>query len=152
MENRARKFPSSAHFDNKFAISAGYFLIIVGASMFRNPRILATVIAVLGLLGYASPASAGWVSVKNDTKQTLVLQEIGGPLLRPIRGKCIRLLPGETYREFHALAGEKQIHVFDASDLTKPLLRELLSWKAEDRAYLFGYNGATLLLNGGNPR
>jgi len=150
--NRARKFLSLLHSSTKSAISAGYFLIIVGASMFRNLRILSTVCAVLGLLGYASPASAGWVSVKNDTKQTLVLQEIGGPLLRPIRGKCIRLLPGETYREFHALAGEKQIHVFDASDLTKPLLREQFNWKAEDRTYLLGRNGATLILSGGNQR
>lgn len=74
-----------------------------------NLRLFATVMA--GLLS-ASSCFAGWVSTQNDTKLTLVVQEIcPGPL--PKRGKLARLLPGEHAREYMATPCEKRIQIWD---------------------------------------
>jgi hypothetical protein len=106
------------------------------------------ILAVLaGLLGN-STADAGWLTVKNDTKQTLVIQELGGTPQRPARGRCIRLAPGESYREFVALPGEKVILVFDSTNLERPLGQDKLAWKNDDLTYklLTDGNGVRLLI------
>ncbi len=51
------------------------------------------VVSLLALLGWANPASAGWICFKNDTKTAVLIQEVPDhPLVK--RGKLVRLLPG----------------------------------------------------------
>jgi hypothetical protein len=79
----------------------------------------------------AGRADAGWVSIRNETKQILLLQEPPStPGGKP--GRLIRLLPGECVREFHAKPGEKRIHVLDPKHLKEPLAQAKLVWLTED--------------------
>lgn len=97
----------------------------------------------------AGPALAGWVTVKNETKQILVIQEVGGPLNRPIRGKCIKLQPGETYREFQLLAGSKNIAIYDSVTPTTPLIQDKLTWAKDDASFAVKVDGKTIKLVAG---
>jgi hypothetical protein len=116
--------------------------------MFRLPRtLLPAAFAVLGLFAAATPASAGWLTIKNDTKHVIVIQETGGPLNRPIRGKCVKLQPGETYREFHLLPGEKTVVVTNAdADGKQPAPPERLAWQKDDTPFNVKADGAAFKL------
>ncbi len=89
--------------------------------------LLAPVVLVTLALG---PASAGWVSVKNDTPRTILVKETAEGLFR--RGKVVRLLPGEVYREYQAKPGCKAVEVFDAKCVTKAVHAGKLVWQAAD--------------------
>lgn len=58
--------------------------------------------AGLMLLAAGQTAQAGWVTFKNDSSRTLVLQKTVTCQGRPKRCKPIQLLPGESVREFIA--------------------------------------------------
>ncbi len=99
--------------------------------MARFPTILFTLFAA-GL-----PAQAAWLTVKNDTKQTVVLESVADGVLVK-RTKSVRLLPGETYREFRLVPGERKVQLFDGSQPGKPLGQPLgqgtLTWKLTDQS------------------
>ena len=82
---------------------------------------------------------AGWVIIKNETKQPLVVVEIAGTPNRPIQGKPVKLQPGETYREFQAGAGTKTFAIYDASKLNAPIAQQPIAWPSEDST--FGIRG-----------
>lgn len=86
------------------------------------------------LLAIASPATAAWITIKNTTKQTIILQETGGPLNRPIKGKSIKLQPGEVYREFQLLGGCRNVTIFDSDAPNTPLAVERFTWDTDDAA------------------
>lgn len=109
---------------------------------------LAAIMAGFG----ADSAKAGWITVKNDTKQVIVIQEVGGPLNRPIRGKCIKLQPGETYREFQLLAGSKNVVIYDSEAPTVPLVQDKLTWVKDDAKFEIQPDGATVKLVGGEEK
>jgi len=102
--------------------------------------------------GYANPVRAGWIAVKNDTKQVIVIQEVGGPLNRPIRGKCIKLQPGETYREFQLLAGCKNIVIYDSDAPNAPPIQDQLNWVKDDASYAIKPDGKTMKLVAGEVK
>src|SRR5688500_7754236 len=82
-------------------------------------------------IGYFSPkVSAGWVCVKNELKVAVVIQEVPDRP-RPRRGKVVKLLPGEVYREYHPAAGERRVQVFDSRDPDNPLCSTKLKWPAK---------------------
>lgn len=87
-------------------------------------------LAAVVLLLSAESARAGWIVIKNETKSAVVIQEVADKPGK--RGKQVRLLPGEVFREFHLLAGEKKFEVYDPKSPAKPLCRETLAWKATD--------------------
>ncbi|WP_143392867.1 hypothetical protein [Fimbriiglobus ruber] len=94
-------------------------------------RIRLWIIAAVGVLLIPAHAFAGWICIKNETKTAVYIQDVpDGPGLK--RGKVVRLLPGETYREFHLCAGEKKVQVFDATNPTAPLCETRLTWPAAD--------------------
>ncbi len=80
------------------------------------------------LAAAAACAPAGWVSVRNDTGKAVLIQD--APDGKGRRGRCVRLLPNEVYREFHALSGSRTVDVFDAADLVKPVHRAVVRWPA----------------------
>jgi hypothetical protein len=95
--------------------------------MVRTLRV--PVFAVLGVCLAPLSSSAGWLCIKNDTKVALVVQEVPD---RPgqKRGKLVKLLPGEIYREYLPTAGERRVLIFDARNHVKPLSTAQLIWPA----------------------
>lgn len=115
--------------------------------MFRHLRtLLPAALAVLGLFGGASPASAGWLTIKNDTKHVVLIQEIGGPLNRPLQGRTVKLQPGETYREFQLLPGEKTVVVTNADGHGKASAPDRLTWQKDDAPFALKSEGPAFKL------
>lgn len=77
------------------------------------------------------PATAGWLSIKNDTKAAVLLVEVPANAAAR-RGKPVRLLPGEVYREYHAEAGVKRVRVVDARTPTRVLVEAKVAWPVDD--------------------
>ncbi len=94
-------------------------------------------IALIALLGCCAPVWAGWLIVTNDTKHTLVVQETAGPQNRPVRGKCLKLKPGETYREFQLVPGVRNVVVYNAAAPQAALVTTKLTWGAKDSHVVF---------------
>jgi hypothetical protein len=91
-------------------------------------RYLIPAICGVGLL--MPIASAGWVCIKNECQVALVIQDV--PARTKLkRGKVVKLLPGEVYREHQTAAGEGQVQVYDARYPAKPLCRTKLTWPAK---------------------
>src|SRR5947208_3166690 len=89
--------------------------------------------ALLGLSLSSASAQAGWLTVKNELKTAVLIADVPAhPLVK--RGKPVRLLPGEVYREYHAEAGEKQIQILDAKSPTLVLCEAKVKWPTEDVA------------------
>lgn len=60
-----------------------------------------TALATLAMLVSATAADAAWIAVQNDTKRVIVVQSaivVNGQVKR---GRPVRLLPGEVFKEFH---------------------------------------------------
>jgi len=81
----------------------------------------------LGLLGVliacagADSASAGWMGFRNDTKDTLVIQEtiiING---QPKAGRPQRLFAGEAVRDAQFIGGQRLFSVYDPKNPNKPV-------------------------------
>lgn len=122
--------------------------------MFRIPRLLPpAALAVFGLLGATSSAKAGWLTITNDTRRVVLIQETGGPLLRPIRGKCVKLQPGETYREYHLLPGEKSVILLDANAADPIPAADSLHWHKDDTPFAVTDDGLLFkLVPAGKPK
>lgn len=103
--------------------------------MFPIPRFAVALALAIGLFGTANVAHAGWITVTNDTKQVIVIQETSGPLNRPIRGKCVKLQPGETYREYSLLGGTRNVVIYDAAAPNTPLTADTMAWDKADVAF-----------------
>ena len=103
----------------------------------HSPRrtVLIAAAVLVGLVASAEVAHAGWLTITNDTKQVIVIQETTGPLNRPVRGKCIRLQPGETHREYSLLGGTRNVVLYDADALNNPLATEKMVWDDSDTAF-----------------
>ena len=99
--------------------------------MFRPHPFRLLFLAVIGLFAVPASGFAGWICIKNETKLAVVIQEVPDPPGLK-RGKLVKLLPGETYREYQPAAGEKTVQVFDARTPTKPLCAVKLTWPAAD--------------------
>jgi hypothetical protein len=99
--------------------------------MFPMSHLWLVALTLIGV-GLSTPsASAGWVCIKNETKIPLIVQELPDrPTAR--RGKLVKLLPGEIYREYHRTAGERKVRIFDARTPGKPLGQGKLIWKSAD--------------------
>lgn len=84
-----------------------------------------------GLSLAAKSASAGWITITNDTNLVIVIQDSGDGK-KVGKGKLIRLLPGETHREFQLGAGDKKVQIFEMNAPRKPLFEGPMKWKADD--------------------
>ena len=90
---------------------------------------------LLTTVGWALPAQAAWLTVKNDTKQTVILESVCDAVIVK-RIKTVRLLPGETYREFRLIPGDRKVQLYDGTPADKSLGQALgqgtLTWKLND--------------------
>lgn len=110
--------------------------------------LLLTALAVLPLA--AGSASAGWITITNDTNMVIVIQDSGDGK-RPGKGKLIRLMPGETHREFQLGAGDKKVQIFEVNAPKKPLFEGPMKWKADDLSLSVQPDGKTVKLGAPVP-
>lgn len=100
--------------------------------MFRR----AAITVPFALLFAGLPASAGWITIKNETTQTIVIQETIVVNGATRRCKPVKLVPGEVFREYQATAGQKTIQVLESGLLlNRPLCQGELKWQEADTCY-----------------
>ena len=114
--------------------------------MFRTPRYAIAFALLVFLFGPVRTAHAGWITVLNDTNQVIVIQETSGPLNRPVRGKCVKLQPGETYREYSLLGGTRNVVIYDAAAPNTPLTADKMVWDKADAAFAVKTDGKKVSL------
>jgi hypothetical protein len=108
--------------------------------MFPNrPRLLAFALAALSALLFVAAADAGWVTVKNDTGKAIVVQEVMVVNGKQVRGKPVKLLAGESFREFQNTPGIKNYEIYDAANPNAaPLWNSTLNCKADKQSFSVG--------------
>jgi len=84
-------------------------------SVLRN-RIGALGATVALVVGAPSLVEAAWVTIKNDSGKTIVVQDIVVVNGQVKRGKPTTLLPGETIREFLPGPTVKKVEVLDGQN------------------------------------
>jgi hypothetical protein len=87
------------------------------------------IVCVIGLLPMPGSVSAGWITLANDTNQTVVVQESVTVNGQVRKCKPIKLAPGETLREFQPAGGTKKLAILDTGLFGKQLFSGDLSWK-----------------------
>lgn len=101
--------------------------------MYSRPAKLLT-LALVGLLLTTAPASAGWITISNDTNQTLIVQESVTVNGQVRKCKPLKLAPGETVREFRQAGGTKTLTISEPGLLGRQLFSGDLTWK-DDTAF-----------------
>lgn len=84
--------------------------------MFIRSRFLAFALAALATLALVGVADAGWVTIKNDTNKTVVVQEFVVTNGKKVTGKPYKLQAGESFREFQNNPGIKNYDILDANN------------------------------------
>jgi hypothetical protein len=77
--------------------------------------------AVAALVAIGDAASAGWMGFRNDTSNTLVIQEAISEGKAPRFGRLQKLFSSETVRDTPQGTGQRQFLIFDANKPDKPL-------------------------------
>jgi len=119
--------------------------------MCRSIRSLFVPLVAVALLAFAGNAEAGWVTIKNDTTKTLVLQETVTTDGTVKRGTSIRLLPGETVREFRTTPAVKSVVVFESAKPATTLYRGELSCTEECQTFSITCDGKTTTVKAVKP-
>lgn len=92
-------------------------------------------LTAVALATTGGPAMAGWITIRNDTKQELAIQEVtlvGG---KPQFGKTVKLLPGEAIRELKTTPGSKSVIVAEVAKPNIVIARGTLEWKKDDLVF-----------------
>jgi hypothetical protein len=117
--------------------------------MFRVGLISLSLIAPVGAAGRAS---AGWLTIKNETNQPVVLQETVAVNNQVRRGKPIRLMPGEVLREYQSGNGTKSISVLECGGQKRTLCTHELTWTRNDHSFAVRKDGGSVqVLAADNP-
>lgn len=114
-------------------------------------RLLPLAVAFLALTGPTGAADAGWITLRNDTDKVVVVQgsvTCGGQLKRY---KPVRLLPGESVREFQP-AGEVKVEVFDGKTPGRSLYAGTVTVTAEKQAFAVGADAKGVAVTAVVPR
>ncbi|HVK10468.1 MAG TPA: hypothetical protein VM597_16995 [Gemmataceae bacterium] len=88
-------------------------------SLFRNQ--LRWTVAVAAMLATGQAASAGWMGFRNDTTNTLVIQEAITEGKAPRFGRLQKLFSFETVRDTPQAPGQRTFLIFDSNKPDKPL-------------------------------
>jgi hypothetical protein len=104
-------------------------------------RIWAILAAVLAAgAGPLPRANAAWITVQNDTKGVIVVQSaivVNGQVKR---GKPVRLLPGESLKEFHKPPAVA-VEVYDPRMPNKALVSAPLTIRNDNQKFSVSPNG-----------
>jgi hypothetical protein len=98
-------------------------------------RLLTFATTLAGVLVAANSADAAWVTFKNDSGKTIVVQEITIVNGQVKRGKPTNLLPGETIREFVPGPTIKKVEVFDAQNPNQTVWSGTLNCKDDTQTF-----------------
>ena len=109
-------------------------------------RLLPLFAAFVVLTGTTGAADAGWLTLRNDTDRVLVIQETLDQNGQPKRCKPVRLLPGESVREFQP-AGPLKVEVFDGQRPGQSLLCTELAVKGDRQAFAVGTDGKKVVIS-----
>ncbi|MBX9627425.1 MAG: hypothetical protein K2X82_26715 [Gemmataceae bacterium] len=109
-------------------------------------RLLPLLAAFVLLTGTTGAADAGWVTITNETGRVVVIQETLAANGQPKRCKPVRLLPGESVREFQPAATVK-VEVFDGQQPGRPLYAADLAITADRQAFAVGTDGKKVVVN-----
>jgi hypothetical protein len=90
-------------------------------------RFLLPIVMVVGMMAAPSLAAAGWVTIKNDTDRVIIVQETVTINGKAMRGRPVRLQPGETLREFQTSPVGKTVVLYDSRNPSQELHRTTLS-------------------------
>ena len=82
----------------------------------------------LGLIPTGA-ARAGWITLSNDTNQTVVVQESVTVNGQVRKCKPIKLAPGEVLREFQSAGGTKKLTILEPGLFGKQLFTGDVTWK-----------------------
>lgn len=109
-------------------------------------RLLALTATLLAVAGSARSADGGWITFKNNTRQVVVVQETVVCNGVTKRGKPIRILPGETLREFQATPAVRKFEVFDGRNPGKPLFTGNLNCLASQQTFSIASDGKSITI------
>jgi hypothetical protein len=102
-------------------------------------------LAVIALMCFdARTAGASWITIKNNTKQMVVVQETMTVNGQVKRCKPVSLLPGETLREFLSGPAVKRIDVLDGHNPKRSLWSGSLHCKDESQTFSITDSGGTV--------
>lgn len=97
-------------------------------------RLAIAVLIAVGVTLTPAPASAGWITITNDTAHTLVVQESHTVNGQVRKCKPLKLAPGEVLREFRQTGGTKTLSVSETGLFGKQLFSGSLTW-TDDAAF-----------------
>lgn len=80
-----------------------------------------SLLGVLITLSDVGAVFAGWMGFRNDTKDTIVIQEIVNIGGQPRLGRPQRLFAGEAVRDLTPAGGQRRINVFDPNNPSQPI-------------------------------
>ncbi len=88
------------------------------------------------MLGLAGSAIAGWMGFRNDTKETIVIQEtvVVNGQARP--GRPQRLFAGEAVRDVGGV-GQRQLSVFELKNPNQPIFTDGFACPASNENMLY---------------
>jgi hypothetical protein len=114
-------------------------------------RPLVPVAACVVALAYAGPVNAAWLTIKNDTQQTIAVQETVVVNGKVRRGKPTNLLAGETLREYIPGPTVKTIEVFDPQKPRQSLWSGSLNCPDELQTFSISSAGGRVMVRPTNP-
>jgi hypothetical protein len=94
-------------------------------------------LAFAAAFAFVGTADAGWITFKNDSHKTVVVQEVVTVNGRQVRGKPLKLLMGESFREFQNTPGVKCFEVLDTGIAPKALWTGKLNCLADTQSFSF---------------
>ena len=122
---------------------------------FRS-HLFACIAAIVMIGGSNSIADAAWLTYKNDTTKTIVIQESTTVNGRVKRGKPMTLMPGESLREFISGPTAKNIEVFETQNPNQSIWSGSLSCKDDSQTFSVSAPGGKIsvvpVANPQNPK
>lgn len=91
----------------------------------------------------ANASDAGWVTISNDTNRVLVVQTSTGDHGRVKRCKPVRLLPGESLREFYS-PPSLSVDVYDGTRPNAPLASSSIGIRADNQSFSLTSRGQSV--------
>ncbi len=118
----------------------------------RHSLIYTGTLFVLVLVGIDS-ARAGWVTIKNTSSNSVVIQEVAEVNGELKRGKPTHLLPGETIREYLTVPTNRKVELYNSTKAQSPSWFGNLHHQVSHESYLIAdQNGSLVLMRTGKPQ
>jgi hypothetical protein len=104
-------------------------------------------IPMILFFGSLRPVDAGWVTIRNETDQPVVVQESCVVNNQVRRGKPVRLMPGEVLREYQSCPGTRAVQFLESGGANKKLFEGELKWDKDDNSFEFRCDGCKVNLS-----